>query len=183
MEWVQVYDPLGSPVLSTLVAAIPIVVLLGLLVCEVAAHSAALVGLLAALAVAIFGFGMPVGPCLASAFFALLRHVADRLDRPGRRVPISSHGAFRPVDVVKRSVVAISPDRRMQALLIAFSFGSFLEGAAGFGTPVAISAARSIGIGFSPLYAAGLALLANTSPVAFARWGRPHHAGQCIRDR
>ena len=76
-------------------------------------------------------------------------------------------------DVVKRSVAAISPDRRMQALLIAFSFGTFIEGAAGFGTPVAISAALLIGLGFSPLYAAGLALLANTSPVAFGALGTP----------
>jgi lactate permease len=76
-------------------------------------------------------------------------------------------------DIIKRSVVAISPDRRIQALLIAFSFGTFLEGAAGFGTPVAISAALLIGIGFSPLYAAGLALLANTAPVAFGALGTP----------
>ena len=76
-------------------------------------------------------------------------------------------------EIVKRSVAAISPDRRMQALLIAFSFGTFLEGAAGFGTPVAISAALLIGMGFSPLYAAGLALLANTSPVAFGALGTP----------
>ena len=69
--------------------------------------------------------------------------------------------------------MAISPDQRMQALLIAFSFGTFLEGAAGFGTPVAISAALLIGLGFSPLYAAGLALLANTSPVAFGALGTP----------
>ena len=76
-------------------------------------------------------------------------------------------------DVVKRSVAAISPDQRMQALLIAFSFGTFVEGAAGFGTPVAISAALLIGLGFSPLYAAGLALIANTSPVAFGALGTP----------
>jgi lactate permease len=76
-------------------------------------------------------------------------------------------------EIVKHSVTSISPDRRMQALLIAFSFGTFLEGAAGFGTPVAISAALLIGLGFSPLYAAGLALLANTSPVAFGALGTP----------
>ena len=75
--------------------------------------------------------------------------------------------------MVKRSVAALSPDRRMQALLIAFCFGTFIEGAAGFGTPVAISAALLIGLGFSPLYAAGLALMANTSPVAFGALGTP----------
>src|SRR5262249_59711079 len=76
-------------------------------------------------------------------------------------------------EIVKRSVASLSDDRRIQALLIAFSFGAFIEGAAGFGTPVAISAALMMGAGFSPLYAAGLALLANTSPVAFGALGTP----------
>ena len=79
-------------------------------------------------------------------------------------------GAF---EIVKRSVLALSDDRRVQALLIAFCFGAFLEGAAGFGTPVAISAALMVGAGFRPLHAAGLALLANTSPVAFGALGTP----------
>jgi lactate permease len=76
-------------------------------------------------------------------------------------------------EVVKQSVAALSPDRRIQALLIAFCFGTFIEGAAGFGTPVAICASLMIGLGFSPLYAAGLALIANTSPVAFGALGTP----------
>ena len=118
-------------------------------------------------------------------FRRLLRHVADRLDRAWRRsfcfISRSTSGQF---EIVKRSVGAISPDRRMQALLIAFSFGSFLEGAAGFGTPVAISAALLIGLRFSPLYAAGLALLANTSPVAFGALGNAdHRAGQVVAAR
>jgi len=174
MSWVQVYDPLESVWLSTLLAAAPILFLLGLLVAGVRAHLAALVGLAAALAVAVLGFGMPLAPALASAGYGacfgllpigwivvaavFLYHLTVR------------SGQF---DVVKRSVAAISPDRRMQALLIAFSFGTFVEGAAGFGTPVAISAALMIGLGFSPLYAAGLALLANTSPVAFGALGTP----------
>ena len=131
-------------------------------------------GLLAAVGVAIGIFKMPASAALAAA----------ALRRLLRLLPIGwivlaavflYHLTVRTgqFDVVKRSVAAISPDRRMQALLIAFSFGTFLEGAAGFGTPVAISAALLIGLGFSPLYAAGLALLANTSPVAFGALGTP----------
>ncbi len=174
MEWVQVYDPLGSPWLSTLLAAAPIVALLGLLVIGQSAPRAAIIGLAAALLVAIAGFGMPVGAALAAAAngacFGLV---------PIGWIVLAAVFLFHltvragQFDVVKQSVAAISPDRRMQALLIAFSFGSFVEGAAGFGTPVAISAALLIGLGFSPLYAAGLALLANTSPVAFGALGTP----------
>lgn len=172
--WTQTYDPLGQQFLSSLAAGSPIIVLLGLLVCGVSAPRAALAGLGTALAVAMLLFGMPADAALASAGYGacfgllpigwivlaavFLFHLTER------------SGQF---DVVKRSVMAISPDRRIQALLIAFSFGSFLEGAAGFGTPVAISAAILIGIGFSPLYAAGLALIANTSPVAFGALGTP----------
>jgi len=113
----------------------------------------------AAIAAALFGacFGLlPIGWIVLAAVF--LFHLTVQ------------SGQF---EVVKRSVAAISPDRRMQALLIAFCFGTFVEGAAGFGTPVAISAALLIGLGFTPLYAAGLALLANTSPVAFGALGTP----------
>ena len=112
-----------------------------------------------ALAAAGYGacFGLlPIGWIVLAAVF--LFHLTVR------------RGQF---EMVKRSVTALSPDRRMQALLIAFSFGAFLEGAAGFGTPVAISAALMMGIGFSPLYAAGLALMANTAPVAFGSLGIP----------
>lgn len=174
MDWVQVYDPLGSPWLSTLLAAAPIVVLLGLLVVGQSAPRAAAAGLGTALVVAIAGFGMPAtaawGAALDGACFGLL---------PIGWIVFSAvflyHLTVRAgqFEVVKHSVAALSPDRRMQALLIAFSFGTFVEGAAGFGTPVAISAALLIGLGFSPLYAAGLALLANTSPVAFGALGTP----------
>jgi len=156
------------------VAAIPILLLLGSLVAGASAPRAAWRGLAAALLIAIFVYDMPAKPALAAAGFGacfgllpigwivlnavFLYHLTVR------------SGQF---EIVKRSVAAISPDRRMQALLIAFSFGSFLEGAAGFGTPVAISAALLIGLGFSPLYAAGLALIANTSPVAFGALGTP----------
>jgi lactate permease len=174
VTWVQNYDPLGWPLASTALAAMPVCLLLGLLVAGVAAERAAIAGMLAALAVAILGFGMPVVPALAAAAngaaFGLL---------PIGWIVVAAVFMFHltvvsgQFDVVKRSVVAISPDQRMQALLIAFSFGTFIEGAAGFGTPVAISAALLIGLGFSPLYAAGLALLANTSPVAFGALGTP----------
>ena len=172
--WVQTYNPWGSEWLSTLVAAIPILLLLGSLVAGASAPRAAWRGLAAALLIAIFVYDMPAKPALAAAGFGacfgllpigwivlnavFLYHLTVR------------SGQF---EIVKRSVAAISPDRRMQALLIAFSFGTFLEGAAGFGTPVAISAALLIGLGFSPLYAAGLALIANTSPVAFGALGTP----------
>jgi lactate permease len=174
MDWVQVYDPLNSPWLSTLMAAAPIGVLLGLLVIGQSAPRAAIAGLLVAWTVSVVGFGMPVSAALAAAAngacFGLL---------PIGWIVLAAVFLFHltvragQFEVVKHSVAAISPDRRMQALLIAFSFGTFVEGAAGFGTPVAISAALLIGLGFSPLYAAGLALLANTSPVAFGALGTP----------
>jgi len=173
-SWVQTYDPLGSAWLSPLVSGVPILLLLGLLVVGVSAPVAALAGLASALVVAIAAYHMPASMALASAGYGscfgllpigwivfsavFLYHLTVRT------------GQF---EVVKHSVAAISPDRRMQALLIAFSFGTFLEGAAGFGTPVAISAALLIGLGFRPLYAAGLALIANTSPVAFGALGTP----------
>jgi len=171
---VQVYDPLGSSLLSTLLAAAPVCVLLGLLVAGLAAERAAIAGLVAALCVAIFGFGMPGQPALAAAAYGAAFGLL-----PIGWIVVAAVFMFQltvvsgQFDVVKRSVAAISPDQRMQALLIAFSFGTFVEGAAGFGTPVAISAALLIGLGFSPLYAGGLALLANTSPVAFGALGTP----------
>jgi lactate permease len=174
MDWVQVYDPLGSAWLSTLMAAAPIVVLLGLLVIGQSAPRAAVAGLLVALLVAIAGFGMPSSSALAAAGYGALFGLL-----PIGWIVLSAVFLFHltvragQFEVVKHSVAAISPDRRMQALLIAFSFGTFIEGAAGFGTPVAISAALMIGLGFSPLYAAGLALIANTSPVAFGALGTP----------
>jgi lactate permease len=174
MEWVQVYDPLGSAVFSSAMAALPIVLLLGLLLSGVPAPRAALAGLAGALGIAIGGFRMP-----ASAAFAAAGYGACYGLLPIGWIVLSAVFLYQltvrsgQFEVVKRSVSAISPDRRMQALLIAFSFGTFLEGAAGFGTPVAISAALLIGLGFSPLYAAGLALLANTSPVAFGALGTP----------
>src|SRR5262245_5356684 len=174
MDWVQVYDPLGSPFWSTVLAALPVVVLLGLLAGGVSAAKCAFLGLVTALAVAILGFGMPASAAGASALygagFGLL---------PIGWIVVAAVFLFHltvrsgQFEIVKRSVASLSPDRRIQALLIAFCFGTFIEGAAGFGTPVAICAALLIGLGFSPLYAAGLALIANTSPVAFGALGTP----------
>lgn len=175
MPWLQNYDPLNSQFLSTLVAALPIVVLLGLLGSgRVSAHLAAAAGLVTAMLAAIFVFHMPVNAAVASAFdgagyglFPIGWIVVMAIFLYALTVET---GQF---EIVKRSVASLSPDRRIQALLIAFSFGAFVEGAAGFGTPVAISSALLIGAGFRPLQAAGMALIANTAPVAFGALGTP----------
>src|SRR5881394_805476 len=175
MEWTQIYDPLGSAWLSTIVAALPIVLLLGTLgILEWSAPKAAALGLVSALAVAIVVYGMPWQMALASAgygacfgLFPIGWIVLAAIFLYSLTVQT---GQF---EIVKSSVAGLSADRRLQALLIAFSFGAFVEGAAGFGTPVAISAALMIGTGFSPLHAAALALIANTSPVAFGALGTP----------
>jgi lactate permease len=188
MTWTQNYDPFGSPLLSTLAAALPVVLLLGLLASgRVSAPLAALAGLAAAVLVAVFPFA-PVealdadGPGRAGwartvlaaaghgAAFGLLPIGWIVLNAVFLYALTVETGTF---ETVKRSVVALSDDRRVQALLIAFSFGAFLEGAAGFGTPVAVSAALMVGAGFRPLDAAFLALLANTAPVAFGALGTP----------
>jgi len=185
--WTQNYDPFNNLWLSFSIAALPIVLLMALLATgRVSAPKAALAGLICALLVAIFvylpkeadgtspprlewmtilfaaagngaAFGLlPIGWIVLSAIFLYNLTVQT--------------GQF---EIVKHSVASLSDDRRIQAMLIAFSFGAFVEGAAGFGTPVAISAALMMGAGFRPLYAAGLALLANTSPVAFGALGTP----------
>lgn len=175
MIWTQDYNPTGSPWLSTLLAALPIVVLLGLLGLRGwSAPRAAAAGLVTALAVAIAVYGMPArmagAAALYGACFGLLPIGWIVLAAVFLYNLTVAAGQF---EVVKASVAALSGDRRVQAILIAFCFGAFIEGAAGFGTPVAISAALMIGAGFTPLYAAGLALLANTAPVAFGALGTP----------
>ncbi len=175
MTWSQNYDPLGSLALSALVAASPVVVLLGLLAFwHVRAHLAALAGLGTALGIALFVYGMPAG----MAGMAALNGAAFGLFPIGwivlnamfvYHLSVAS-GQF---GVLQRQVAGISGDRRIQALLIAFSFGAFIEGAAGFGAPVAITGALMIGLGFRPLEAAKLALIGNTAPVAFGSLGTP----------
>ncbi len=176
MTWTQVYTPIaGSLGLSALIAALPVAVLLGLLALGHArAHWAALAGLGASLAVAVLVFGMPPGLAAAAA----LNGAAYGLFPIGWIVLCAifvydvtvQSGDF---EVIKHTVAGLASDRRLQALLIAFSFGAFIEGAAGFGTPVAISAAMLIGLGFRPLQAAGMALIGNTAPVAFGALGTP----------
>jgi lactate permease len=190
MAWTQVYYPFESAVVSTLVAAIPIVVLLGLLASgRVSAPRAALVGLLLAFLIALFAYVPEDMPGTTSygervgAWFPVLSAAAGHGVAFGL-FPIGwivltaiflysltvETGHF---EIIKQSVASLSDDRRIQALLIAFCFGAFVEGCAGFGTPVAISAALMVGAGFRPLYAAGLALIANTAPVAFGALGTP----------
>ena len=175
MVWEHTYDPLGAPILSTLLAAVPLVVLLGLLAfARWSGMQAAVAGLISALAIAIGVFGMPADAAVAAA-----AHGAVFGLFPIGWIIVTAMFLYRlcveagALDVMKRSVMGLSADHRLQALLIAFSFGAFLEGAAGFGAPVAISAALMVGAGFPPLEAACLALLANTAPVAFGALGTP----------
>jgi lactate permease len=175
MAWVQVYDPLGNAWLSTLAAALPIFLLLATLaLLEWKAQWAALTGLVAALLVSIVGYGMPTETAIATAIYGAAYGLFPIgwiiLNAVFLYSLTVETGQF---EIVKRSVARLSADRRVQALMIAFSFGAFIEGAAGFGTPVAITAALLMGLGFTPLYAAGLSLIANTAPVAYGAIGTP----------
>jgi lactate permease len=174
--WSQVYTPVGgSLLLSVLVAALPVVVLLGLLAfAHVRAHWAALAGLAASLAIAIAVYGMPSKLALAAAAdgaaFGLLPIGWIILGAIFLYDITVKAGAF---EVVKHTIAGLASDRRLQLLLVGFSFGAFIEGASGFGTPVAICGAMLIGLGFRPLQAAGLALIGNTAPVAYGALGTP----------
>jgi lactate permease len=175
MEWVQIYDPLGSAWLSTLAAALPILLLLGTLAAlEWKAQWAALAGLSSALLISVFVYGMPAPTAAATAVYGAAYGLFPIgwiiLNAVFLYNLTVATGQF---EIVKASVARLSADRRVQALLIAFSFGAFIEGAAGFGTPVAITAALLMGLGFTPLYAAGLSLIANTAPVAYGAIGTP----------
>ncbi len=175
MPWSQSYDPLGSWILSTLAAALPIFVLLGSLAfLKLRAHWAALLGLGTALLVSIAVFGMPAEKAAAASVFGaayglfpigwIILNVIFLYNL------VCEKGYFT---ILRESLAGVTRDRRLQLLLIAFSFGAFFEGAAGFGTPVAVSAAILIGLGFSPLVSSGLSLVANTAPVAFGALGTP----------
>jgi lactate permease len=175
MSWQQIYDPLHNMVLSTTLAAVPVVVML---VClgflHMKAHLAAGLGLLSALAIAIVVYGMP-GEMAGKA--ALLGGLTGLLPIGWIVLNIiflqqlaEQNGSFK---VLQDSLSGITEDRRLQLLLIAFCFGAFFEGAAGFGTPVAVTAGILMGLGFSPLAASGLSLIANTAPVAFGALGTP----------
>src|SRR5229473_1420866 len=177
MQWTQVYDPFGRWWLSTLVATLPILVLFGLLVgLKVKPHWCAMAGAVTAAAVAIIFFRMPLILAAMSfgygVAFGLLK-IAWIVLAAVYLYDISVEtGQF---EIMKESVAGITADRRLQVLLVAFCFGAFIEGAAGFGAPVAIAGAFMIGLGFKPFHAAALNLIANTAPVAWGAIGTPVH--------
>ncbi|MEK1890697.1 MAG: L-lactate permease [Phyllobacterium sp.] len=173
--WNQVYNPFNNAVLSTLAAAIPVVVLLAMIASnKVKVHIAAIIALIVANLVAIFIFTMPAGMSVRASllgvvtgFFPIGWIVLNVIFL--YRLTVEK-GVF---ETLQNTIGGVTRDRRLQILLIAFSFGAFFEGASGFGTPVAVTAAILIGLGFSPLAASGLSLIANTAPVAFGALGTP----------
>ena len=173
--WNQVYDPFHNQVLSTIAAALPVVTLLVLIASnKVKAHIAAVIALVVANIVAIYLFTMPANMSLratvlgiATGFFPIGWIVLNVIFLYQLTV---EKGAF---ETLQNTIGSITKDRRLQLLLIAFSFGAFFEGASGFGTPVAVTGAILIGLGFSPLAASGLSLIANTAPVAYGALGTP----------
>ncbi len=177
MHWTQVYDPFGRWWLSTLVATLPLLVLFGLLVgLKVKPHWCAISGATTAALVAVLFFRMPVTLALASfgygVAFGLLKIAWIVLAAVFLYDISVETGQF---EIMKESVAGITPDRRLQVLLVAFCFGAIIEGAAGFGAPVAIAGALMIGLGFRPFHAAALNLIANTAPVAWGSVGIPIH--------
>ncbi|MGJ4917837.1 L-lactate permease [Bradyrhizobium sp. HKCCYLRH2060] len=173
--WNQIYDPLGSPALSTLAAAVPVVTLLVLIASgKVKAHIAAIIAVILTNLITIFVFTMPANMSLRATFLGVITGffpigwiVLNVIFL--YQVTVST-GRF---ELLKRAIGGVTEDRRLQLLLVAFSFGAFFEGASGFGTPVAITGAVLIGLGFSPLAASGLSLIANTAPVAYGALGTP----------
>jgi len=173
--WQQLYSPLGSLGLSALAAVIPIVFFfLALAVFRLKGHVAGSITLALSVLVAIFAFHMPVDMALAAAGYGFLYGLW-----PIAWIIVAAVFLYKltvksgQFEVIRSSVLSITDDQRLQVLLIGFCFGAFLEGAAGFGAPVAITAALLVGLGFNPLYAAGLCLIANTAPVAFGALGIP----------
>src|SRR6202047_1341809 len=178
MHWTQIYDPFGHWWLSSLVAALPILVLFGLLAgLKVKPHLCAIAGAFTAAVVAVVFFGMPVALAAISfgygVAFGLLKIAWIVLAAVFLYDISVETGQF---EIMKESIAGITPDRRLQVLLVAFCFGAFIEGAAGFGAPVAIAGAFMIGLGFRPFHAAALNLIANTAPVAWGAIGTPVHA-------
>ena len=173
--WSQVYNPFGNAALSTIAAAIPAAFLLIMIASgRVKVHIAAVVALATAVAIAVFGFTMPAGMALRAVGFGLLTGFF-----PIGWIILNVIFLYRLTvergwfAIMQQSIGDITPDRRLQLLLIAFAFGAFFEGASGFGTPVAVTGTILMGLGFSPLAAAGLSLIANTAPVAFGALGTP----------
>src|SRR4051795_8570598 len=184
MRWLQVYDPLGNAALSTLVAALPVVVLLSLIaLLQIRIHYAALIGLGVALVIALTVYRMPGSAAIASAMYGagyglfpigwIILNLIFLYQLTVKK------GLF---EVLRTNLATLAPDPRTQVILIAFCFGAFFEGAAGFGTPVAVTAAILIQLGFPPLSASGLSLIANTAPVAFGGLGTPIIALNAVTD-
>lgn len=175
MQWTQVVDPLNNIFLSALVAVVPIgYIFWALIIRRMKGYQASLSATLLAMLIAIFVYGMPANLALMSTAHGILYGLF-----PICWIVLSAVFLFNitvesgQFEIIKHFMASITSDRRLQALLIAFSFGAFLEGTAGFGAPVAITAAMLVGLGFNPLYAAGICLIANTAPVAFGAIGIP----------
>ena len=174
MPWTQPIDPFDNIALSALVASVPVVFIFVALYRRMKGHLASLLTVSLAIVLAVLAYGMPVRLAVLSGFHGALYGLL-----PICWIIISAVYLFNltvaggQFEIIKNFMASVTPDRRLQALLIAFSFGAFLEGAAGFGAPVAISAAMLVGLGFNPLYAAGICLIANTAPVAFGSVGTP----------
>ena len=175
MNWTQVIDPFNSIPLSALVASIPIVFIFwALIIRKMKGYQASLLATLIAIVIAIFVYRMPAHLAILATTHGVMYGLF-----PICWIVIAAVFLFNitvssgQFEVIKHFMASITSDRRLQALLIAFSFGAFLEGTAGFGAPVAITAAMLVGLGFNPLYAAGICLIANTAPVAFGAVGIP----------
>ena len=175
MNWTQVIDPFGNIGLSALIAVIPILFIFwALVIKKMKGYKTSLIATLLTILIAIFIYGMPAKLALLSASNGALYGLF-----PICWIVITAVFLFNitvksgQFEIIKHFMASITSDRRLQALLIAFSFGSFLEGTAGFGAPVAITAAMLVGLGFNPLYASGICLIANTAPVAFGAVGIP----------
>ena len=175
MKFVQTYDPLSNLLLSALIAGIPLILLLYLLgIRRVKGYHAALLGTGSAVILAITIWGMPVSMAVSATLNGMLYGIF-----PIVWIVITAIWVYNMTvesgefEIIKNSLASVTDDRRLQAILIGFAFGAFLEGTAGFGTPVAITAAMLVGLGFSPIYAAGICMIANTAPVAFGAIGIP----------
>ena len=175
MKWTQIIDPFGNLALSALAAAIPIFFIFwALIIQKMKGYKASVLTVIIALLLAVLVYKMPVQTALVSTFHGILYGLF-----PICWIIIGAVFLYNitvksgKFEIIKNFMASITPDRRLQALLIAFSFGAFLEGAAGMGAPVAITAAMLVGLGFNPLYAAGICLVANTAPVAFGAVGTP----------
>jgi lactate permease len=174
VNWAQQIDPFNNIALSALVASLPILFIFIALYKKMKGYIASLLTVILAIFIAVVVYGMPVGLSLMSVLHGAMYGLL-----PICWIIISAVFLFNitvesgQFAIIRNFMASVTPDRRLQALLIAFSFGAFLEGAAGFGAPVAISAAMLVGLGFNPLYAAGLCLIANTAPVAFGSVGTP----------